>query len=210
MNKKIKLLLAVLILILIIRLSLPGLGHVLVVNDELEKSDIIVVLMGGGYDRILEAIDLYSAGYASRIIMVQNYTNGYEALCSKGIASLREPEINKMIGIQAGVPSQAFTVLPGNALSTQDEALVVKEYLKQNVEIKSIILVTSKYHSGRAKIIFNKSVSTLNRPVKIQADASKYDELYHEIWWRHRETIKTVALEYLKLANFYLREQFQI
>ena len=45
----------------------PNLGQWLVVNDEVKESDIIVVLMGSVYDRILEAVDLYDEGYSDRI-----------------------------------------------------------------------------------------------------------------------------------------------
>jgi len=209
-SSKIRFVLIALMLVLFLGWLIPGLGQALVVNDQLEKSDAIVVLMGGGYERMLETIDLYHAGYAPQIIMVQNSTNGYDVLLSRGIVALRDPDVLQMIGSQLGIPAQAFIVLPGDALSTQDEAVAVRAYLNQNPDLKALIIVTSKFHSGRAKRIFQKAVGSLDREVQIQADGSKYDELYQESWWQDREAMKTILLEYVKLANFYLREQFQL
>jgi uncharacterized SAM-binding protein YcdF (DUF218 family) len=66
------------------RLSLPGLGRFLVVQDEPQQSDIIVVLMGSGPDRMLGAVDLYQAGYADKIVMARNNVAGYDLVMSKG------------------------------------------------------------------------------------------------------------------------------
>jgi uncharacterized SAM-binding protein YcdF (DUF218 family) len=41
------------------RLSLPSLGSFLISQDEPQQSDIIVLLMGSGPDRMLGAVDLY-------------------------------------------------------------------------------------------------------------------------------------------------------
>lgn len=51
--------LLVIIVLIAGRFLLPSLGEVLVAENEPAKSDVLVVLMGGGPDRILEAADLY-------------------------------------------------------------------------------------------------------------------------------------------------------
>ncbi|MBU4350680.1 YdcF family protein, partial [bacterium] len=51
----------------------PNLGQWLVVMDELQESDMIVVLMGSVYDRILEAADLYDEGYSDRIVLINSF-----------------------------------------------------------------------------------------------------------------------------------------
>ena len=99
-------------------------------------------------------------------------------------------------------------VLDGNSRSTQDEALTIREYIRNNREIESIILVTSKFHSGRAKKIFEKALSVLDREIDIYCSPSKYDSSNVNQWWRNREDFEWVVFEYLKLANFYFREQF--
>jgi hypothetical protein len=85
---------------------------------------------------------------------------------------------------------------------------ILKDYLEKNKGIKSINLVTSKYHSARARMIFEKAVRSFDRNIEIYIVANKYDTFNAEQWWKDRESFKQVILEYLKLINFYLREQF--
>lgn len=63
--------------------------------------------------------------------------------------------------MQLEVPEEKITVLPGDALSTQDETIQVREYLKSEPDIDSLIIVTSKSHSGQAKKIFVKAMSII-------------------------------------------------
>jgi uncharacterized SAM-binding protein YcdF (DUF218 family) len=113
-----------------------------------------------------------------------------------------------MAAIDLGVPEENILILEGDAKSTQDEALIIREYIRNNRAIESIILVTSKYHSGRSKKIFRKALSGLDREISIYSSPSKYDTFNASQWWKDKEDIKWVVLEYLKLANFYFREQF--
>jgi hypothetical protein len=51
-------------------------------------------------------------------------------------------------------------------------------------------------------------LSGLDREISIYSSPSKYDTFNASQWWKDKEDIKWVVLEYLKLANFYFREQF--
>jgi uncharacterized SAM-binding protein YcdF (DUF218 family) len=75
----------ILSVILLGRLSLPSLGDYLVAEDEPQPSDIIVLLMGSGPDRMLGAVDLYTQGYADEILMVRNMVRGYDLVVSQGV-----------------------------------------------------------------------------------------------------------------------------
>ncbi|HAS91235.1 MAG TPA: hypothetical protein DCS12_02960, partial [Clostridiales bacterium] len=135
--------LLVIILLIAGRFLLPFLGEALVAEDEPEKSDVIVVLMGGGLDRIFEAVDLYKDGYGEMILMVRNYQPGFDEAVAKGLAVLRESEIAKSAALQSGVPEEDILILPGDARSTRDEALAVKKYLQDHAKIDSLIIATS-------------------------------------------------------------------
>ena len=56
-------------LLLLAVFALSRLGAWLVVEDPLEKADAIFVLGGTRYERPLEAVDLYKAGWAPRIML---------------------------------------------------------------------------------------------------------------------------------------------
>ncbi len=186
----------------------PKLGQWLVVMDELQESDMIVVLMGSVYDRILEASDLYDEGYSDRIVLINSYITAKDIIINRGIKVYGDTLLSKMAAIDLGILEEDVLILEGNSRSTQDEALTIREYIRNNREIESIILITSKYHSCRAKKIFKKALSVLDREIDIYSSPSKYDPSNVNQWWRNREDFQWVVFEYLKLANFYFREQF--
>ncbi len=188
---------------------MPNLGQWLVALDELHESDMIVVLTGSVTDRILQAVDIYNARYSDKIVLVNSYRVDYDIFVERGVEiPPGYAQLSKMAAIDLGVPEENILILEGNAKSTQDEALIIREYIRNNRAIESIILVTSKFHSGRSKKIFRKALSGLDREINIYSSPSKYDPSNVNQWWRDREDIKWVVLEYLKLANFYFWEQF--
>lgn len=197
-------------LLMLTRLSLPSLGRFLVAEDQPRQSDIIVLLMGSGPDRMLGAVDLSKAGYGDKIIMVRNMVRGYDLVVSKGVKIPHDTEIAKTVAVQLGVPQDKVVILPGDALSTQDEARQVRDYLRDHKDIDSMIMVTSKYHSGRAKKIFVKAMSSLEREVRVISCPSPYDDFDAEHWWQSREDLKRGVQEYAKLFTFYLYEQFEL
>ncbi len=188
---------------------MPNLGQWLVALDELQESDMIVVLTGSVPDRILQAVDIYNERYSGKIVLVDSYMVDYDIFVERGVEiPPGGAQLSKMAAIDLGVPEENILILEGSAKSTQDEALIIREYIRNNIEIESIILVTSKYHSGRSKKIFRKALSGLDREINIYSSPSKYDPFNVNQWWKDREDIKWVGLEYLKLANFYFWEQF--
>jgi uncharacterized SAM-binding protein YcdF (DUF218 family) len=209
--KKIFITSAIILSVLLLgRLSLPSLGNYLVAEDEPQQSDIIVLLMGSGPDRMLGAVDLYHAGHADEIMMVRNMVRGYDLVVSQGVKIPHDTDIAREVAVQLEVPVEKITVLPGDALSTQDEAIAVREYLKNEPDIDSLIIVTSKSHSGRAKKIFVKAMSSMDREIRVISCPTKYDDFNVDRWWKDREDLKRGALEYLKLMHFYAKEQFEL
>ena len=188
---------------------MPNLGQWLVALDDLQESDMIVVLMGSVPDRILQAVDIYNARYSDKIVLVNSYRVDYDIFVERGVEiPPGDAQLSKMAAIDLGIPEEDILILEGNSRSAQDEALTIREYIRNNREIESIILVTSKFHSGRSKKIFRKALSGLDREINIYSSPSKYDPSNVNQWWRDREDIKRVVLEYLKLAKFYFWKQF--
>jgi len=188
---------------------IPNLGQWLVVLDELQESDMIVVLMGSAPDRILQAVDIYNERYSDKLVLVNGCRVDYDIFVGRGVEiPPGNAQLSKMAAIDLGVPEENILILKGNAKNTQGEALIIREYIRNNREIESIILVTSKWHSGRSKKIFRKALSGLDREINIYSNPSKYDPFNVNQWWKVREDINWVISDYLKLANFYFREQF--
>jgi uncharacterized SAM-binding protein YcdF (DUF218 family) len=203
--KKRKKLLVGIILLVISAVFFRYAGILIVAEDSPEKADLIIVLMGSGPDRIIGAVDLYKKGYAPCILMVENWEPGYELLKSRGVKVPRDADIEAMIGTQLGVPKEAFIILPGDARSTQEEALIISRYLQDNPQIDKILLVTSKFHSRRSAIIFKWAVGD----VDIISCPTPYDNFDADNWWKRREDAKSVVMEHAKLANFYLLDRWR-
>jgi len=188
---------------------MPKLGQWLVAEDDLQASDMIVVLTGSVTDRILQTVDIYNERYSDKLVLVNSYSVGYDIFVERGVEiPPGNAQLSKMAAIDLGVPEENILILEGNAKSTQDEALIIREYIRNNRAIESIILVTSKCHSSRSKKIFRKALNGLDREINIYSSPSKYDPSNVNQWWKDREDINWVILEYLKLANFYFWEQF--
>ena len=158
-------------------------GQFLVVN-QLRKADVMVVLAGETDRRPARGLELLDQGYAPRLILdVPAATKVYQwnqaELARKYVEGLP----------QAG----SITVCPIYGYSTRDEAKDVARCL-QGMSGRSILLVTSDYHTRRALSIFNR-ISPGDYSV-----APVFDEREFGVrWWRHREWAKVNFDEWLKL-----------
>ncbi|RQD76086.1 MAG: YdcF family protein [Candidatus Syntrophonatronum acetioxidans] len=197
-------------LLLFLIIFIPRAGHLLVAEDSLEESDIIVVLMGSLPERVLEGVDVFHQGYAPRVVMFQTDMRGYEDLYHRGVEIPDQAALSAMAAEKMGVPGDRIEVIECGTLSTQDEAVCLRNYLKNEEGTNSVILVTSNYHSARSKIIFEKALEGLDREVEVISRPSRYDAFDPQGWWKDREDAKRVVMEYIKFIHFYLLEQFKL
>jgi uncharacterized SAM-binding protein YcdF (DUF218 family) len=180
-------------------LWLPFLGKFLVVKDNLEKSDVIIVLGTDpkGY-REAWAAKLYEKGLAKRIIMC-----GYEVGWRTSTA-----EIMKRHAGHLGVPESAIILDYGwDNNGTWDNALNSLRIVKEN-NFKSAIVVTSNYHTRRSKFAFNKVFRNTN--VRILISPCPGGSFSPGEWWKSRELTKTVFLEYTKLIYYFLFPPYSV
>lgn len=186
----------------IFRERLLGLcGQYLVTERALEPADAIVVLSGGVPERILEAVDVYKAGYAPRLILTRaEKPENLDLLRSFGVAAPEGYEINLHIARRLGVPDEAIVLLEPRVNSTYMELGVVRDYcLRQGLH--SVIMVTSKSHTTRAYKIFH---HLADGRIRVIPHASRYDTFDPTTWWTTRRTAKEVLFEYEKLVHYYL------
>ncbi|GAG01005.1 unnamed protein product, partial [marine sediment metagenome] len=64
---------------------MTNLGHWLIAEDDLQASNMIVVLTGSVTDRILQAVDIYNARYSYRIVLVNSHRVGYDIFVERGV-----------------------------------------------------------------------------------------------------------------------------
>ena len=189
------------------RSLLTAIGSYLVVEDDVSPADAIVVLSGSLPDRILEAVDLFQAHVAPRIILTRGEElPGLAALRARGGALPELHEENLAIAQQLGVPAVAVAVMPRPVSSTLGEAQALVAYLRAE-HIKSIVLVTSKTHARRARMTFG---AVADGSLRIAVRPSRYDPFTVENWWQHHSWARRVVTEYAKLLNYLLVDQWRV
>ncbi len=182
-------------------------GRWLIKNDSPVNGDAIVLLTGSIADRVLETADRFNEGTAGRIIIVTESMGEYKILEEKGVSLISSTNqiCNSLAAL--GVPSGSITILPGDAESTMEEALVIDKYLTGQNAIDTIILVSSKTHTRRASMIFNHVLRKSGKNVTVLCSPSRYTGFNASRWWMKKEDIQDVVLEYVKLASFVLFEK---
>ncbi len=113
-------------------MSIPFVGRYVIQSDVLQRSDVIIGLMGSVPERSIHAADLYRQGIATRIILVEDDREPWQPLLSKGVHIDSEAEQFKDVCIQLGVPADSILILPGSAKSTRDEVGKVVERPREN------------------------------------------------------------------------------
>jgi len=187
-------------ILLLAGFALPRLGSWLVVEDPLEKSDAILVLGGSRFERPLEAVDLYNAGWAPRIFLTRQISDyGERALMERGIPFAREVDEQIQVMTRLGVPANAIIVLE-EADSTADEADFLHRVATRD-HLASVIIVTSKQHTRRARLVMRRRVADIG--TKVIMRYSHYDRANTDQWWRTRATARFTLFESQRLFAYW-------
>lgn len=190
-----KSLLALLLLGTVVYLSrdlwLAAFGRALVHDDGAAKADMAVVLAGDYWGhRLTKAAELVRQGYVPRVLV-----SG-----PPGFYGVNEADAAIQFAIGKGYPAEWFIPLRHTALSTREEAVVVLDALKQR-NIHSFLLVTSDYHTARARRIYLNAERRRGGGPDMRVVASGDQFFTAGDWWRNREGQKTVFMEWTKTLS---------
>ena len=189
-------------LLIIAVLAAPRLGAWLVVEDPLQKADAIFVLGGTLFERPLEAVDLYHEGWAPRLLLMRQIADDGEAeLRRRGVVYQREIDVQVDVLTQLGVPRPAIEILDEQD-STKDEADALRAVVVAN-RWPRVIVVTSKQHTRRARLVMNRRVADTGTQVILRG--SRYDTTDVDAWWQRRGTLRFTLFETQRLIAYWLR-----
>ena len=161
-------------------------GRILVVRD-LRKADAILVLDGEADRRPALALELLRQGYAPRVLL--------DASSDARLYHLTPVQIaEEYIRTLPPEPAGSVSVCGMSALSTMEEAAQARRCLDA-VGARSLLVVTSEYHTRRALSVFRHSFP--DRPVGV-AGAVEPDQ-FGVRWWRHRQWAKVTLGEWTRL-----------
>ena len=157
-------------------------GSFLVVKDAPEHADVIVVLAGGHRDvRYWNGVRLMREGFSQKLLLdvfAKNNTFGHSDI------DLAQDLLNHT------TPGQS-TVCPIDQDSTYDEAMYLERCL-QAMGARSVLLVTTDYHSRRALSILRKRLPQYH----FSNDNAHEAFFFGERWWTNREWAKTTIEEW--------------
>lgn len=173
-----------------------GVGRWLVIEDSLVKARAIAVLSGRMPLRTIEAAKLYREGYAPEIWLTHSEEPG-ATLGAMGIPFTREDFYNTRILIHEGVPPGAIHVLEPPIVNTADEMNTIASALSREKE-RTVIIVTSKVHTRRARLLWGRLASGRGRAIVRAASGDPFDPAH---WWRTTGDALDVVREVFGLLN---------
>jgi uncharacterized SAM-binding protein YcdF (DUF218 family)/glycosyltransferase involved in cell wall biosynthesis len=163
-----------------------------------QKADAIVVFAGGvgesgqagggQQERLKQAIDLYNAGYADRIIVSSGF-----------VYSFKEAESMRAVAIAQGIPAGRIELEP-RARNTFENVTYVREILDRG-GWKNILLVSSPYHMRRAVMVWNKMAPG----IAVTPTPPPNAQFYEHTRGASVAQIRGIAWEYLAIVLYWWR-----
>jgi uncharacterized SAM-binding protein YcdF (DUF218 family) len=179
---------------------LTGVADYLIVTDDPQPADIIFLLNSDYDTRPFRASELFHQGLAPLVVMARSESTPSVELGLR----LNDTDISVGVMEKQGVPADRIVVLPfpGGVTSTIDEANALRQYIEIN-PIHKIILVTSAFHTRRARWIFERELKGL--PVTLEMVAVPYANFDQTNWWKNENGLIVLNNEYIKWFFYLLK-----
>lgn len=195
----------VLLLFLVWLFLAPLLAENLIVEKPLDKADAILVLAGSNtyLERTHQAAELFKKGVAPKIYLTDD---GEFAGWSK--AEQRNPrfvELARDSLIAQGVAAGNIEILEPKVSGTIYEARILSEKAK-TANLKSLMLVTSAYHTRRAFSTFERVFKENNQMIELGITSPPTGEQMPapSLWWLSENGWSFVAGEYVKFVVYWV------
>ncbi len=184
-----------------------GAAQLLIVESDLafaQGADAIVVLSGSStyIERADWAAKLYRDGRAQVIILTDDkLKSGWNSAEDRNpfFYELAAEELQKR-----GVPAERIEIASEAALGTYYESLNVCEYAT-NHGLRKLIIVTSAYHSRRARWSMQRACAGSRIETGVSAPAPGWQTPSPWTWWMRRWGWRVVAGEYPKMIYYWWR-----
>lgn len=179
-------------------------ARALIVRAELEQADAIVILSGGYLylERTQRAIELFQQGHAPKIIVTTDGTKGPWSDEKQRNPKYSELEMEELQ--RAGIPMESVELIPRPIWTTYAEAKVMRDYA-QTHGLRSVLIVTSAYHSRRALWVWRQVFAESGIKIGIDYAPTGLQSPTPVGWWWQSHGWQTVAGEYPKFVYYWLR-----
>ena len=155
-----------------------------IVNEPAAHADAILVLGDDNFygDRATEAAQLFRQNVAPVVV-----ASGRRLRPSAGMSELIEHDL-----IERGVPKEKVLRFPQDADNTREEAVALRRLAKEK-GWKSVVVVTSNYHTRRVRYIFQKVFPSSVEVSVASARDGDFDPEHWWEWWRRGGNCATKA-----------------
>lgn len=179
-------------------------ARALMVSAPLNSADAIVVLSGSStyVERTHKAAELYRQGRAPLVLLTDDHMRGGWSTVQQRNPYFVERATEELI--EQGVPAEKIRVAPGVASGTHEEALIIKDYTTTQ-GIRSILVVTSAYHSRRALRTLQRSFAATGTTIGLEPVPPGWKTPMPAFWWLQFQGWRSVAGEYVKLIYYWLK-----
>lgn len=176
----------------------------LIVRSDLARADAIAVLAGSAtyLERTDWASRLFKEGRAPVIILTNDNVHGHWA-----VAQQRNPLLVELAAEELqrkGVPAEKIEVISETASNTHEEALRLREYAI-NHDLRSILIVTSSYHSRRALWTLRRVFKGSGIEIGLDTPGTGVQTPVPAAWWWHSSGWKIVPGEYMKIIYYRIK-----
>lgn len=173
---------------------LQSIASYLVVDEPAAAADYVLIQPYGDrrYDR---AAELYHAGLARSILLVERYPN---RLMRMGFQPSFVTLTRRALA-ERGVPANSITVIPGTARGDWDRTRLVRAWLEQQPAVR-IVVLCDRFGGRKLRYIFDQILGAeyAGRVRLIALPERSYGE---SDWWKHREAIVDLFDSYVRLAH---------
>ena len=184
-----------------IPMAFVAVGHWLIVADPLQPARAIVVFGGQLPFRAMEAAAIFQQGFAPEIWLTHGALHKEDAaLAQLGIQVIPECEYNRQVLEHLGIPGASIKVLDTRVEDTAEEVKTIGKELRR-VGGTRVILVTSKYHTRRVRLLWHKLIGDSPQAIVRYAQDDPFDP---DRWWRSSHQSPTVAHEVFGILNAWL------
>jgi uncharacterized SAM-binding protein YcdF (DUF218 family) len=155
-----------------------------IIEDPLDKADALIVLGEDNFyaDRATRGVQLFREGKAPVVV-----ASGRRLRPNAGIAELMEHDL-----VERGVPKDKVVRFTHDGENTLQEAEGLLRLVTQK-KWHSVIVVTSNYHTRRARYIYR---HVFPQGIQVSVASARDGDFDPEHWWEKRKSIKELTMEF--------------
>ena len=178
-------------------------AKMLMVSAPLDRADAMVVMAGSAVfkERTQRAAELYHQGRAPLVLVTNDNQRG--GWSSDEQRNIPYHEMSSRYLRRGGVPDEAIIDLPEPVTGTYEEMHLLRRYAEAH-QLRSVLVVTSAYHSRRALWTLRRTFAGTGISVGLDAIQPGYQAPSPATWWLHVRGWQMVPVEYVKMIYYAL------